>query len=181
MQSKGNKVLELFFNQPTKHWHFEEILKKSKVSRDKANKWLKKFIKENIIKKIKKKTKMPHYIGNYKHPEYKNRKRLFTLNQFYKSGFLNHLQSLKKAKTVIIFGSMSRSDWHKESDIDLFIFGNDDGLNLGKYELKLHRDIQLFTAKIKKDLKKMGSGLIRNILEGYRVKGNIDFLEVKYA
>ena len=122
---------------------------------------------------------MPYYISNYEHPSYRNRKKLFTLQQFYKTGFLNHLLSLKKAKTVIIFGSMARSDWYKESDIDLFIYGDDDDFELGKYELKLHREIQLFTAKNKRDLKKMGPGLIGNIIEGHLVKGEINFFEVK--
>jgi len=29
--SKESQVLELFFNEPTKHWHFTDIVKTSKV------------------------------------------------------------------------------------------------------------------------------------------------------
>lgn len=177
--SKENRLLEIFFNYPSRHWHFEELLKEGGLSRDKANKWLKRMMKEGIVKRIKEKGKMPYYIGNYESPSYRNRKRLYALNLFYDSGFLNHLQTLSKAKTVIIFGSMVRSDWYKNSDIDLFIYGKDDDLEIGKYELKLKREIQLFSANSKEQLKKMGGGLIQNIMQGYFVKGNIEHLGVK--
>ena len=176
--SKEETVLEIFFNSP-KHWHFEELLKQSKMSRGRLNHWLTKFTKEGIIKRVKEKGKMPYYISDFYHPAYRNRKKLYITNLFYKTGFLNHLQTLPKAKTVIIFGSMARADWYKESDIDLFIFGEDDELEQGKYELKLHREIQVFTAKNKDDLKKFGPGLLTNIAEGYFIKGKLDFAEVK--
>jgi len=177
---KGNFVLGLFFNQPTKHWHFEKIIGATDISRPQATYWLKKFIKENLIKRIKPRGKMPYYIGNYEHPNYQTKKRLFALQKMDTSGFLNHLITLP-AQTVIIFGSFSRWDWYQDSDIDVFIFGKDTGLEQGLYELKLHRDIQVFTAKNKNDLKKFKPGLLRNILEGYRVKGTLDFIEVAHA
>ena len=180
MESKEESVLELFFNS-SKHWHFEELLKESKLSRGRLNIWLKKFEKEGIIKRIKENKKMPYYIGDFDSPSYKSRKRLFALEQFYESGFLNHLQSLEKVKSVIIFGSFSRADWYKESDIDIFIYGDDDEFEQGKYETKLKRDIQLFTAKNEKDLNKIGKELLKNILKGYLVKGDLDFVEVKSA
>ena len=50
--SKEENILRLFFNESSKHWHFEEILRESRISRDKLNKWLKKFLHEKLIKKI---------------------------------------------------------------------------------------------------------------------------------
>lgn len=177
MKSKEEAILELFFNNPTKHWHFEEIIKEVGIVRSKADKWLKRFIKGGLIKKIKKRGEMPYYISNYENPSYKNKKRIFALKRLYETGFLNHLYSLKKAKTVILFGSFARWDWYKESDIDLFIYGDAEGLRTGKYEMKLHRDIQLFICKDQKELKKFGKGLIRNIIQGDIIKGNIRFFE----
>ena len=177
LPSKEENVLELFFNSP-KHWHFEELLEKSGLSRGRLNSWLHKFLKENIIVRVKEKGKMPYYTSNFGQPAYTNKKRLYALNTFYKTGFLNHLQSLTHAKTIIIFGSMARSDWYKESDIDIFIYGDDDALEQGTYERKLHREIQIFTAKTKSDLKKYDHGLLTNIANGYIVKGNLDFAEV---
>ena len=74
---------------------------------------------------------------------------------------------------MIIFGSFSRSDWYTQSDIDLFIYGNADDFELGKYQLKLHNEIQLFHVENEEDLKKMGGGLLRSILTGIFIKGGI--------
>lgn len=178
MQSKQEHVAELFFENPARQWHFEEILKEAKITRSKADRWLKKFIREGLIKRVKERSKLPYYISNYDSPTYKNRKRIFTLNRLYESGLLNHLYSLKKARTVILFGSFSRSDWYKNSDIDIFIYGDAEGLKIVDYELKLHRDIQLFICQNKEELTKLGSGLIRNILKGNLIKGNLDFIKV---
>lgn len=178
MKSKEEYVLELFFENPTREWHFEDILKEAKITRSKADIWLKKFAKERFIKRIKEKSKMPYYIANYESTSYKNKKKLFALNKFYESGLLNHLSSLEKAKTVIIFGSFARSDWYKDSDIDIFIYGNPEGLRIKDYEMKLKKDIQLFVCHTKEELTKFGLGLIRNIIKGNLIKGNIDFIRI---
>jgi predicted nucleotidyltransferase len=179
MQSKEDSVLELFFDNPTKQWHFEEIVAESKIARSKADRWLKEFLKEGLIRRIKEKGKMPYYVSIYDTPAYQNRKKLFALKHFYDSGLLNHLASLKKAKAVILFGSFARSDWYEKSDIDIFIYGDSDGIDIAKYENSLHRDIQLFTADSKKELEKLGIGLIRNIVKGNLIKGDIDFVKVE--
>lgn len=178
MKSKEEMVLELFFSNPTKHWHFEGILTEAEIARSKADKWLKRFIKEGLIKRIKKNGEMPYYTADYEKPSYKNKKRIFALNRLYETGLLNHLYSLKKARTVILFGSFARWDWYKDSDIDVFIYGDPEGLNIGKYEIKLRRDIQLFICKDQKELRRFGKGLIRNIIQGDIIKGDIRFLEV---
>jgi len=178
MKSKENKILELFFEEPAKEWHFEEIIKTAKIARSKAAGWLKKLEKEKIIKRTKEKGKMPHYTSRDS-IEYKNKKRLFAYKRLYQTGLLNHLSRLKKAKTIILFGSFARWDWYKGSDIDIFIYGDPEGLNMAKYELKLDKDIQLFVCKDKHALKKLGSGLIQNIIQGNIIKGNLDFLKVK--
>lgn len=178
MASKEEKILELFFEEPTKHWHFENIMKTAKVSRAKAGKWLKKLAKERIIRHIKPEGKMPYFQGDFESPAYRSRKRLFSLSMLQTSGFLSHLMSLPKAKTVIIFGSFVRADWYKDSDIDVFIYGSDEGLDIQKYRSTLRREIQVFAAESVMDLEKFGPGLLRNILEGIIVKGKIDFVEV---
>ncbi len=177
-ESKENKVLELFFNNPTKQWHFETVLEKSGVSRSKASKWLAKFSREGIIKRIKPSKAMPYYLSDFENPAYQNCKKVYALEQFYSTGFLNHLSTLPRAKTVIVFGSFSRWDWHEGSDIDIFIYGDAEGFEVGKFELTLNREIQLFECPNIEELKKYGEGLITNILKGHIIKGNIDFVKV---
>lgn len=173
LMSKQEKVLELFFNEGTKHWHFKEIVRKAKISEDRANYWLKQFVKEKIVKHVKPKGKMPYFIANFDHPNYKNKKKLFALNKLYESGFLSYLQSLEDVKTVVIFGSFSRSDWYTDSDIDVFILGNPKELNTVKYWAKLHKQIEPHIYHNLEEIKKIRSGLMKNVLDGYLVKGNL--------
>ena len=178
MQSKEEAVLELFFNYPTKEWHFEELLKKAKITRSKADAWLKRFTLNGLVKRVKQKGRMPFYISNYASPVYMHKKKLFAMERMYQSGFLNHLSWLPNATTVIIFGSFVRSDWYEKSDIDLFIYGDPAGLKIAQYEAKLHRNIQVFVCSNKKDLIHFGPGLIKNIIKGSIIKGDIDFIRV---
>ncbi len=175
MRSKEENVLGLFFENPTKEWHFEEIIRNAKITRSKAGVWLKCFIKQGFVKRIKIKGKMPYYVGDFESPSYKNKKRIYALNMLYDSGFLNHLLSLTKAKAVILFGSFGRSDWYKNSDIDIFIYGDPAGLKIAEYELKLHREIQVFICRDSKDITRLGPGLLKNIVRGNFIKGSMDF------
>lgn len=176
--SKETQLLKLFFNFPTKHWHFTKLREEARISDAKLSKWLKKFVKNDIVIKIRPKGKMPYYIGNSKSPHYRNTKKLLALNELHECGLLDHLLSVK-AETIIIFGSFSRWDWYDESDIDIFIFGDGQGFKPTKYEMKLHREIQIFHARNKNDLKRYSPNLIHEILNGVFIKGRIRSMGVK--
>jgi len=81
---------------------------------------------------------------------------------------------LPSAKIVILFGSFTRADWYSKSDIDLFIYGSDEGLDTSKFSSLLKREIQVFVADDHKELISMGWRLLRNIIEGVRIKGKLD-------
>jgi predicted nucleotidyltransferase len=179
MRSKEDKILELFLNSPTKEWHFEEILSKTKMARSKASAWLREFQKKKYIKKIKKKAKTPYYLGNYEEPEYQNKKRLHAQILLYQSGLLNYLCSLEKTRTIIIFGSITRWDYYPDSDIDIFIYGDPKEIDLKIFQNKLSREIQLFICKNTADLRKFQPGMLTNILKGHLVKGDLDFIKVE--
>lgn len=177
MRSKEESVLMLFLSS-SRHWHFNEIMKKANISRPQLVQWLSRFQRDGIIKRVKPKGKMPYYMQNFDNPNFQQRKRFFTLKLLAESGLLKHLTSLKDAKVVILFGSFSRSDWHDDSDIDIFIYGNDEDFEQGKYELKLKRDIQVHAAKTRKDLKRIDK-MIPYILMGDFIKGSIEDLGVE--
>ena len=180
MKSKEDALLARFFNEPTKHWRFKE-LRSVGLPDNKISRWLKRFATEQLIQRIAPVRKLPYYIGNYDHPNYQNRKRLFMQQELYASGFLNHLASLAGAKAVILFGSVARGDWHTGSDVDVFIFGRDDDFEQAVFERRLGREIQVFRCNNGADLKKFNNALLLNILKGDIIKGDIDFLEVHRA
>jgi|SRR3989344_1885455 len=179
--SRENQVLELFFNEPTKQWHFFQIMKEVPLPANKVSKWLKKFQKEGLIKRVKPRGKMPFYLACSESSHYENTKRFFAFNRFNAVGLFDYLASLEGAQAVILFGSFSRGDWYKESDIDLFIYGEVKSLNLGPFYFTLHREFQVFVGKNRADLQEMGPALLRNIIRGVSIKGSIPSVVLEYA
>ncbi len=184
LPSKEESVMELFFNEPSRQWHFKDIVKSAGISEPAANKWLGKLLKEEIIRRVKPKNKMPYFQGNFRCENYRNKKKIYALQKLYETGLLKKLQQLTKAKVVIIFGSFARSDWNTESDVDIFVLGDSEELRFGTLWSGLGfqgkaREIQVHTFKTVEDTRKIHSGLMKNVVKGFFVKGNIhDIAEV---
>ncbi len=178
--SKEENVLRLILeNSPLKEWHFEEIVREAKITKLVANKWLKKYVSDGLLKHIKEKGKFPHYTVGSNNPIYYSLKRVYALYQLHKIGLIPKLLSLKTAKTIILFGSIVKGDWYKDSDIDIFIFGDISDLDKNIYELKLQKNIELHIFQNKEEIKEVKTGLIKNIINGYVLKGQIqDIAEV---
>jgi len=178
--SKEDNVLKLILeNSPLKEWHFDEIVKTAKVTKLVANKWLKKYVSEELLKYVKEKGKFPHYTVGANNSAYYSQKRVYSLNQLHKSGLIANLLSLKAAKTIILFGSVINGDWYKDSDVDIFVFGDISNFDKNKYEFKLHKNIELHVFQNKEEIDAVKSGLIKNIINGYVLKGQIqDIAEV---
>ncbi len=178
--SKEENVLKLILeNSPLKEWHFEEIVKEAKITKLVANKWLKKYVSQGLLKHIKEKGKFPHYTVGRNNNFYYSLKRVHALNQLHKVGLISKLLSLKNAKTIILFGSIVKGDWYKDSDIDIFVFGSISDFDKHVYELKLKKKIELHIFQNKKEIEDVKTGLIKNIINGYVLKGQIqDIVEV---
>lgn len=172
--SKEENILQLILeSSPLKKWHFGEIVAEAKVTKAVANKWLKKYVKEGLLKRVKTQGRFPYFTAEGNNPVYHSRKRLYALETLHKSGLIQKLISLKSAKTVILFGSIARSDWYKSSDIDVFIYGRAEELNKSLYESKLKRSIEIHEFESLKELKEVKTGLLVNVLNGYLVKGQM--------
>ena len=167
------EIKQMFFNDTLRRWYFEDIIKESKISRERVNYFLKQLLKEDLIKRIKPRDKRPYYLANRDSSKFRNEKKLYGLNLLNKSGLFEHLNDIKKIKTAIIFGSFSRGDWGKSSDIDLFLYGDDNEFNQTEFEKKLKREIQIF-----KDLKRLDPKVIPNIVKGFYIKQSIEPFKV---
>ncbi len=178
--SKEENVLKLILeNSPLKEWHFKEVVKKAKVTKVIANKWLKKCVQKGLLKKIKEKGKFPFFTVGSNNYDYYSLKRIYALEQIHKSGLISKLLSSNKAKTIIIFGSIIQGDWYKNSDIDIFIFGDISDFDKNIYEDRLNKHIELHIFEEKKEIEEIKTGLINNIINGYIIKGRIqDIVEV---
>ncbi|MBU0980946.1 MAG: nucleotidyltransferase domain-containing protein [Nanoarchaeota archaeon] len=178
--SKEENMLELLFNHsPLRQWHFEEMVRMTGMTRAAANKWLNRYIKQGLIKRIKKRGKFPYFTAGSHNPVYQSRKRLYLLSKLHESGLVDHLLGLK-AKTIMIFGSVARGDWYKDSDIDIFMLGSSEGFEKIRFEKALSREIEVQTCKNRQEIRKIRSGLMENVINGYLIKGRIqDLVEVR--
>ena len=172
LKRNEEKILQLFFNHPTKHIKFKEITEQSNLHKDNVNNWLKQLIEKQLIKRIQPKKSFPYYIANNNHPNYQHRKRIYALTTLYESELLTELQQLK-AQAIIIFGSYVKSDWHIHSDIDIFIYKGTQEFNTTTFERKLGKEIEIFTVKDEQELKKLNPHLLANVKKGYHVKGSL--------
>ena len=67
----------------------------------------------------------------------------------------------------------------EESDIDLFIFGDDAEFQKESYEAKLHHEIQVFAYQTKNEVKrKLDPAVIPNIVKGFLITENLEPFEV---
>jgi predicted nucleotidyltransferase len=172
--SKEENILKLILeNSPLKEWHLKEIVKEAKVTKRVANKWLKSYVSNRLLKHIKKKGEFPYFIVGANNAVYYSLKRIYALNQIYNSGLISKLLTQNSAKTIILFGSIIKGDWYKNSDIDIFIFGNISDFNKKLFEERLHKKIELHLFENKIEIKKVKTGLIKNVVNGYLVKGQI--------
>ncbi len=174
--SKEEKILELFMNEPTKHWHFSDIVETSKVSVNVAGKWLRELRSKKIIKHVKPKEKMPYFQGNFGSPEYSARKKLYAFQKMYETGLMQELQKLEG--TIIIFGSFARTDWTTDSDVDVFVLGDSKDFRYDRLWKGLgfqgrSREVQVHTFHNRKEMERVRSGLLKNVIRGYVVIGDI--------
>lgn len=175
-----DEIKSLFFEETLKRWHFGEIVAKTSISRERVNHFLKELLNEKIVFRKKEKRKMPYYLANREHPQFRIEKVLQGLSTLEKSGLLEHIRALNGIKTAILFGSFARGDWNKSSDIDLFIYGDSKNFEKRKFENKIKREIQLFSYNNAKQIKKdLDSNLITNIIKGYNIKGNLEPFKVE--
>jgi DNA-binding Lrp family transcriptional regulator len=172
-------VKTFFFEATLKRWSFTELVKESGISRERVNYYLKKLMKEKFIRRIKPKQKMPYYITNRETSKFRFEKRMYGLTLLEQSGLFEHLSSLKEIKTAILFGSFARGDWNQSSDVDIFIYGDDKNFAKGEFEHKIKREIQVFSYKNSKEIKKeLDAALIPTIAQGFNIKESLEPFEV---
>ena len=165
----------LFFEEPLRMWHFEAIIKEAKISRERANYFLKKLINEGFIIKKKQMGKMPYYVANVNLPEFRIKKKLYGLSLLEEAGLFESLCASKTIKSAILFGSFARGDWGKSSDVDLFVYGDAKNFDKWQFERKLEREIQVFSYDSLKNIKRdLGPKLLPNIMKGFNIKGNLE-------
>jgi predicted nucleotidyltransferase len=129
---KRKKILEVFFKDPFKEVHLREVVRLSGVSLSNVDNSMRLFVKEDMFKR-REVSNMVFFKPNLENEEllkifeylemekrknfYGKNKKIARLLQKYANDIID--LSDKKIQIVILFGSVARGDWTKDSDVDL--------------------------------------------------------------
>ena len=109
-------------------------------------------------------------------PYFKFRKTFYLIDKIYNIGILDFINRELNPSLVIVFGSVRKGEYEKESDIDIFVESSvNKKINLEDYERKIGHKIQIF---VEKDIKKLQPNLFKNIVNGIKIAGYLD-MELK--
>ncbi|MBU1598070.1 MAG: nucleotidyltransferase domain-containing protein [Nanoarchaeota archaeon] len=163
------KILELFFEEPNRNFHLRQISRLTKIAVTSVRKYLDELLHESLITKDTK-TIYPTYVANETNKIFRVYKQQRIILKIHVSGLIDYLEETTLPKCIILFGSMSKGEYTKTSDIDILIQAPNQELNLEKFEKKLNHKINiLFEPK----LNNLNQGLLNNILNGYVLSGQI--------
>lgn len=162
--------LEPFFNDYYRRISVREYSRIKEISPPSASKLLDSYYKEKLLKKEKEKIYI-YYYANKESLLFINLSRAYWHLIIEKSNLLEELQFNFLNPVVYLFGSLSKAEAKKDSDIDIAIFSNSKKeISIEKYERKLKRNIQLFIYKDLEDIK--NRELMKNVLNGVKLIGN---------
>ncbi len=175
-----DKLLEFFIREPEREFYVREIAKILKNSPTTISKYLKKYENKKILIS---KNKLNHLLfrANTDSRQFKQLKLNYNLNALQESGLIEYLvEEFNQPEAIVLFGSFSKAEDNKNSDIDLLIVSfRKQEINLEKFEKKLGHKIQLFVHS-KNDLEKLknkNKELFNNWINGIVIHGYFEALK----
>ncbi|MBI2667022.1 nucleotidyltransferase domain-containing protein [Candidatus Woesearchaeota archaeon] len=172
LKDNRSRILRIFFDDPLPAgigFQLREISRKVQVAPPSVKKYLKELEMEGLIFKKKHRIQgYPVYYANRDNDIFKFTKKIDLLARIKASGLLDHLWDQCLPEVIILFGSASRGEDLKESDIDIFIQSSEVKLHLEKYEKDLQRKINVFFSK---EFYQLSKELKNNLLNGVILKG----------
>ncbi len=161
--------LRPFFKNNYRRINVREYSRIIKVSPPTASTLLEKLRKQNLLKKEKEKIYI-NYFANKTNNLFIDLSRIYWSTLIKKSALIDYLNKELINPIIVLFGSFSKAEIKKGSDIDLAVFSVlKKDLNLKNFEKKLNRKIQLFLFKSREEIK--NKELLNNILNGYKISG----------
>lgn len=160
--------LKPFFKDCYRRISVREYSRIIKVSPPTASKLLFLLHKEGLLMMEKDR----NYIFFYANKENKN---FIDLSRAYWRAQLNEITTYFEKNIInpaaVLFGSISKAEVTKDSDIDIAIFGNKKELNIKEFESKLNRKIQILWFNSINDIG--NKDLANNIINGYILTGRL--------
>ena len=167
-KSTIEKVLAVFFENPSREFHLRELSRLLKLSMPTIISATDNLAKEKLIIKEKGKV-VTKVMANRESIYFSRYKRLYNLELVYNSNLTNFLsEAYNNPKLIILFGSFSRGEDIEKSDIDIAVITNKKlSLDLTKYEDILKKAINVHEVNLDKISKEFKANLLNGImLEG---------------
>jgi len=162
--------LSLFFGDNYRRINVREYARIMKTSPPTASKLLEGFNREGILKREKDRNYI-FYCANSESGLFVDLSRIYWKLAFESSGLVKLFEDAFLSPVVVLFGSLSKAEAKKDSDIDIAVFTKTKkALDLRPFEKKLKRKIQLFVFE-EPDMVK-NKELLKNILGGYKLRGH---------
>jgi predicted nucleotidyltransferase len=164
------KVLQVFFDDPISSgvgFQLREISRTIALAPKSVKIYLEELEKENLI--VRKRIHgYPMYYANRDDDYFRFLKKLNTLRSIEESGLLDYLNDRCMPDVMILFGSASKGEDIKTSDIDIYLQCGEKKIDLAGYEKKLKRKINLF---FEKNFNRLSDELKNNIINGDKLRG----------
>lgn len=162
-QDITEKIIELLAEQQNKPITIRNIAILASLSRSTAQRYVTNMKQLNLINREN------HLIIT---PYTKFLKSSIMIKKLFTSGLIDYLEKQLVPSTIILFGSVRKGDYVKESDIDLFIetTKKDYIIDLKLYEKKLRHTVHVF---IEQDINTLPPGLLNNVLNGIKLTGYV--------
>lgn len=161
------KILKLFLFSPNDSFRLRELSKLSEISPSSVINYLNEFEKENLIIPYEKRG-IPFYKSNLESERLTFYRKIAILYELENSGVIDFLWDKLAPESIILYGSYAKGEFTEDSDIDLFIVGNEKEIDLSDFERKLDAPIHLM---FEKDIKKIPCSLKNNLANGVVLKG----------
>jgi len=165
------RVLKVFLDDPLPEFGFQlrEIGRKSKLAPISVKRYLGELLKGGLIVKISRgKGHFPLYKANRESEKFRTAKKVFAVSELHESGTVDYIYDSLLPNAIILFGSASKGEDLKESDMDIYCQCSEKQISLEKYEKKIGKKISLI---IEKDFGRLSSELKNNIINGILLKG----------
>lgn len=174
---RRRKILEVFIKDPFREIHLREIARLSKVSLNNVDNSLRLFVKDDMFKRrevsnmvfFKPNLESEALLKIFEYLELEKKKEFYGKNKKIARLLQKYTQdavklSNKKIQLIILFGSVARSEWAKNSDIDILavVSSKDTGVTTALNKAKIDVSPLLEIRPI--------STTIEKFVEGFRKK-----------
>ncbi|MEK6887228.1 MAG: nucleotidyltransferase domain-containing protein [Nanoarchaeota archaeon] len=161
------KLLKIFLDSPTESFRWGELSKISEIAPLSVKNYLKEFEKDSLIKRYEKRS-IKFYQANRDNENFKLFKKISILYELNVSGLVDFLWHELSPEAIVLYGSHAKGEAVEDSDIDIFIIGKEEKVDLSEYHIKLNKEIHLM---IEEDKTKMSKEFKNNLINGIILKG----------